>query len=120
MTSPTPFREYTYRPDGSAPESKLDQLIALYDEAKDAADAAAERLKTVTDAMKAELTSSYADASGPYEAYHLVSASLRKPLHLRWVVANRFDTARFRAAYPELANDYTKPQGSWRLERDRK
>lgn len=119
MTSPQPFREHRYRTDDHAEPTALDALLRQYDDAKDAADAAAERLKDVADRIKSELTVRTGPDGAPFDLYRAEGPELRKPLRLKWVVTNRFDTAAFRRLHPETAEQYTTPTGAWRLERER-
>lgn len=93
-----------------APESKLEQLHALYETTKADADAAAARLKTVTDAIKVELTSLH-----PEQPRLQLIGSAGPPLALSYTETKRFDSTRFRAVNPETYAAFIKVSGSWRL-----
>lgn len=93
------------------PESRLDQLAARHDAARAAAAAAAEQLKAITDAIKAELTTA---APGQPEIL-LSSPHLARPLQLLAVTAYRLDARRLKAELPETYVRYEKQSTSWRL-----
>ena len=88
--------------------SRLDQLLASYPDAKAAADAAAERLKTITDGIKAELGPTAGDR-GAVAKGHGVALSLAYVE--RWNV----DTKRMKTENPSLYVEYARKGGSWRL-----
>lgn len=68
---------------------RLEQLVACYDAAKSAADAAAAALKEITDGIKAEARTLH-----PGQAdFTITSGALAHPLTLQRVVSRRFDTA---------------------------
>lgn len=68
---------------------RLEQLVALYDTAKSAADAAAAALKEITDGIKAEARTLH-----PGQAdLTITSGALAHPLTLQRVISRRFDTA---------------------------
>lgn len=93
-------------------DSRLEQLLVEYQEAKPAADAATERLKTITDAIKAE---AIALALVDTTRITLTSAVLPQPLLLRWVPRWELDTKRMKTEAPELYVAYARQRGSWRL-----
>ena len=95
--------------------SRLEQLLAQHDEARAAAKAAEERLKAITDGIKAELV-----AAAPNHARIVATSQyLAKPLVLRAEFQNRLDTTKLKADYPELAANYTKQVSFWKLEAQR-
>lgn len=98
------------------PDSRLEQLVAQYDDAKDAADAAAERLKTLTDGIKAETTA----AAPGVDKITIESPDLRKPLNLSFVESWRVDAKRMKTEDPLTYVRWAKKSaGSWKLERVR-
>lgn len=121
MTTPAPLPVNRYLYDaGRMANERLNELLAAYDDAADAADAAKARLGELTQQIKAELTAGATRADGtPYERYVLMGAQLAKPLKLSWVVTNRLDTKALKAEMPEVAAAYSRASGTWRLERDR-
>lgn len=95
--------------------SKLEQLHAAYPEAKAAADAANERLKTITDGIKVEaLTAATPDSGGVPRRIELRS-SVGPTLRMTYSETWRFDSTRLKAENPELYVSYAKKSGSWRL-----
>jgi hypothetical protein len=118
-TSPAPFAAHpaghvVIRLDNGDAERfpRLAALVAMYDAAKSAADAAAATLKTITDGIKAETS-----AALPGETdFTIISGSLAHPLTLQYVVSNRVDTKALRAMLTaEQYASLTKPSGSWTL-----
>lgn len=119
--APQPLAEFSYDAGRHADPNGLDALLASYDAAKDAADAAKARLDELTTKIKAELTGGYSRPDGtPYNAYHLGSPELAKPLHLRWTVRGTLNTRELRATFPDIAERFTEQRGTWVLARDRK
>jgi hypothetical protein len=93
---------------------RLAALVAMYDAAKSAADAAAEALKTITDGIKAETSAAVPGGTD----FTIVSGTLSHPLTLQYVVSNRVDTKALRAMLTaEQYASLTKPSGSWTLKR---
>lgn len=91
---------------------RLAALVALYDAAKSAADAAAAALKTITDGIKAETSAAIPGGTD----FTIISGSLAHPLTLQYVVSNRVDTKALRAMLTaEQYASLTKPSGSWTL-----
>lgn len=110
MTLPTPER-HTEIIDVGAHGSQLADLAALYPELKAAADAATERLKAVTDAIKHELSKIPADR-----------VELRHPairLTLSRVESWRLDTKRLKAERPETYVEYARKSESYVLREGR-
>jgi hypothetical protein len=90
------------------PGSRLEQLLALYDEAEARAHEAAERFETIKAAIKMEATRA---------APGVPSISVG-PLHLIWTASRRrFDSKAFRAAQPDLYEAYRVPDPRWELRR---
>lgn len=95
--------------------SRLEQLHAEYESAKAAADEAAARLKSITDAIKAELTEAAPGAG------RLQLLSPHGPaLGLTYTESWRIDTPRLKRENPELYVAYAVKSGSWRLAQLRK
>lgn len=92
------------------PGTRLEQLHAAYASAKSEAAAAAEALKTVTDAIKLELTQAVPDAP----SIDLVGEGL-PPLRLTYVESWRVDSRKLKAEDPETYVRYAKKSGSWTL-----
>lgn len=90
-------------------DSRLAQLLELYGPAKEAADAAAEQLKTITDAIKAELRDAAPDATA-------IELGGPVPLRLTAVSSWRLDTKALKAAEPLVYVRYAKQSTAWRLE----
>lgn len=91
---------------------RLAALVAMYDAAKSAADAAAAALKTITDGIKAETSAAIPGGTD----FTIISGSLAHPLTLQYVVSNRVDTKALRAMLTaEQYAGLTKPSGSWTL-----
>lgn len=95
----------------AATGSRLEALAAAYAEAKPAADAAAERLQEIKDAIKVELT----NAAPGETRVDLASAVLDKPLALRAKTSWRLDTKRFKAEEPVTYVKYAYRSTSWEL-----
>ena len=107
MTDPTPTPTAQVRPEAG---SKLEQLHAEWADAKAAADAAAARLKQITDSIKSELT----EAAPGAPRVQLVSPH-GPALGLTYSESWRIDTPRLKREQPELYVAYAKKSGSWRL-----
>lgn len=92
-------------------DSRLEQLCAEYARLKPNVDEKSERLKTVTDAIKAELA-----AARPGESrVTLVSSKLPNPLKLVAKEAMRLDTKALKANDPYYYAKYAKKTTSWEL-----
>jgi hypothetical protein len=96
------------RPDG---DSRLSQLAAGYTAAKEAADAAAVRLKEITDAIKVELT----NAAPGITKVDLVHEALTSPLRLQTKTSWRLDTGKLKENEPEIYVRYARQSTSWEL-----
>ena len=95
------------------PDARIVALFEAYPEAKAQADAAAERVKAITDGIKAELASAMAD-TGTEKI--VLKGKRGAALRLAKVVQRRFDSRAFSAKHPDLYEAYRKPSESWRLE----
>ena len=93
------------------PGSRLDDLLATYAHLKPAADEAAARLKTVTDAIKAELASAAPDAQRIEVAHEALPNALRLMYVERWSL----DTKRLKAERPEVYVNFARKDGRWEL-----
>jgi hypothetical protein len=102
------IRPAVVRPDN---DSRLSQLAAGYTAAKEAADAAAARLKEITDAIKVELT----NAAPGVTKVDLVHDSLASPLRLQAKTSWRLDTEKLKENEPEVYVRYARQSTSWEL-----
>lgn len=93
------------------PGSRLDDLLAAYAELKPRADEALERLKTVTDGIKAELHAGAPDAQQVDVAHPALPQALRLSYVERWTL----DAKRLKADDPETYVRYARKGGSWQL-----
>lgn len=89
---------------------RLAQLHAQYADAKAEADAAAKRLKDITDALKAEMT----QAAPGAPRLELVGGH-GPALRLTYVESWRIDSTKLKAENPETYVRYAKKSGSWTL-----
>lgn len=96
------------------PDTRLAQLHAAYTDAKAAAEEANARLKSITDALKAELAGADNGAPEGTRQYDLVGPD-GPPLRLTYVESWRIDTNKLKAQDPETYVRYAKKSGSWRL-----
>lgn len=92
-------------------ESRLAQLHAQYADAKATADAASERLKQITDGIKAELA-----ALAPEGSTRVDLAGTHGPaLRLAYAERVTFDSRKLKTDNPELYVRYAKFGGAWSL-----
>lgn len=91
--------------------SRLESLLAAYADLKPRADDLTARLKSVTDAIKAELTAAQPGA-GRIDVTHEV---LTQPLRLTYVESWRLDTKRLKADAPEIYVRYAVKGSKWEL-----
>src|SRR5262245_7564899 len=89
------------------PGSRLEDLLAAYAQLKPQADELASRLKTVTDAIKAELTVAAPGA----RAINVAHPALAVPLRLSYVESWRLDTERLKTEDPGLYVRYAVKGG---------
>lgn len=97
------------------PESRLDQLAAEYALQKPRADAAAERLKELTDSIKAELAQLMPEGA---TSILLTSPHLLAPLRMKYINGGwSIDSKALKAAVPESAwKPWSKQsRGHWEL-----
>jgi hypothetical protein len=90
--------------------SRLEQLHAVYADAKAKADQATSDLKTVTDAIKAEMTK-----AAPDQARLELVGPHGPRLTLTYVESWRVDATRLKAEAPETYVMFAKKRGSWQL-----
>ena len=95
-----------------APDSRLAQLLAEFEAAKRAAEAAHERLNMIKDGIKAELTAAAPGA----EKVRVHSDHLTQPLQLSARTEWRIDARRLKAEDPVTWVRYARRVTSWRLE----
>jgi hypothetical protein len=93
------------------PESRLDGLLAVYAHLKPEADEAATRLKTVTDAIKAELMAAAPEA----RKIDVTHAALPQTLRLSFVERWELDAKRMKAEDPETYVRFARQGGRWEL-----
>lgn len=93
------------------PDSRLEQLLAVYAELKPQADETATRLKGITDAIKSELQASHPHA----QRVEVAHPALPEALRLSYVESWRLDTKQLKADKPEVYVAYAQKSGSWQL-----
>lgn len=93
------------------PGSRLDDLLAVYADLKPQVDELEKRLKTLTDAIKAELM----NAAPGAERVDVAHAALVQPLRLSYVETWRLDSKTLKADDPETYVRYAVKGGSWQL-----
>jgi hypothetical protein len=93
------------------PGSRLDDLLAMYAALKPEADELATRLKTVTDAIKAELSAAVPGA----QRVDVAHPALSQPLRLSYVERWELDTRRMKAEAPETYVQFARKSARWEL-----
>jgi len=93
------------------PGTRLEQLHAQYDAAKAERDAAEEKFKGISDAIKLEMTI----ASEGSTRVLLAGTQGATPLQLAYVESWRVDAKRLKAENPLTYVTYAVKSGSWRL-----
>jgi hypothetical protein len=93
------------------PGSRLEDLLATYARFKPEADEAAARLKTITDAIKVELTAAAPGA----QRIDVAHETLPQPLRLAYIESWRVDTKRLKAEAPETYVRFAIKGGKWDL-----
>lgn len=93
------------------PGSRLDDLLATYAELKPTVDELTTRLKTVTDAIKAELTTALPDV----QKIDVAHEALAQPLRLTYVERWTLDTKRLKADSPDTYVRYARKDTRWEL-----
>jgi hypothetical protein len=96
----------------TSPGSRLEQLLASYENVKAAAEEAKSRQDALTDALKAEMTGAVPE--GTQEI--ILSGPPGLPaLRMTWKQPYRFDVKRFRDEHPALYVRYETRGGHWDL-----
>lgn len=106
----TPTIDQHYITVEAAASERLDQLHAAYADAKAEADAAAARLKTITDGIKAELQAAVPDE----ERIELIGSD-GPPLRLVHTESWRIDARKLKREDPEMYVRYATKSSAWRL-----
>ena len=91
--------------------SKLEQLHALYPEAKAKAEAAAAELKAITDGLKVELTKAAPEGADRIE----LTGEHGPTLRLTYIKSWRVDAKKLKAEDPETYVRYAVQGGTWQL-----
>lgn len=110
MTTPTTPEPGAFAVEPAA-ETRLAQLHAAYADAKAAADAAAERLKTITDGIKAELAALAPEGTTRVD----LGGAFGPTLRLAYAERVTFDSRKLKIDDPELYVRYAKFGGAWSL-----
>lgn len=105
---PTPPPPTLVKPE---PESRLDQLTARLEPAKEKASQAKAELDELTTAIKTELSRL---APGATEIL-LHSPHLSRPWQMEQVESFRFDSTRCKTEYPHIYAAFAKKSITWRL-----
>jgi hypothetical protein len=106
-TAPAPIRMAVT----PAPGGLLEQLLDQQRAAKAAADEAEERVKSIGDRIKAELTQAHPGVA----AFDIAGSQHRPAMHLTWVETARLDTRLMRREDPVLYVKYARFGGHWVL-----
>ncbi|HEX6871069.1 MAG TPA: hypothetical protein VF163_08225 [Micromonosporaceae bacterium] len=93
------------------PGSRLEDLLATYAHLKPQVDELTGRLKSITDAIKAELVAANPDAT----RIAVDSAALAAPLRVSYVESWRLDSKRLKAEAPETYVRYAVKSGHWEM-----
>jgi hypothetical protein len=93
------------------PGSRLEDLLATYAHLKPQADELATRLKSVTDAIKVELTTAVPDAPRIDVAHEV----LEQPLRLAFIESWTLDAKRMKAEDPATYVRFARKGGKWQL-----
>lgn len=107
MTAPAQQR-VTIRP---VPNSRLEQLLAQYEQAKAAADEAGKTLKAITDGIKLELTNAAPGAT----SIDVTGELLTRPLRLHAKESWRVDAKKLKAEDPATYVRYATKSVVWEL-----
>lgn len=108
-------------------ETRLAQLLALYDHAKSEFDAAEARFETLKSAIKSTaITEAYVSGQlvtdAEQQAYHgdriIIDAPgvLSRPLVVKHAITRRVDAKALRTDLPDIAQRYTKESPSWSIQ----
>lgn len=98
-----------------AADSRLEQLLASYDEAKSSFDSAKERFDDIKESIKSELAAAAPNSTKVEVASQYLDRPLRMSYRLEW----RVDSRRLKEEKPDLYVEYARQIGSWRLEAKR-
>lgn len=98
-----------------AADSRLEQLVAMYEQARDEAAAAEQRLKMLKDSIKAELVM----AAPGSNHIKLQSAYLAAPYRLVARSSRRCDTKSLKSVEPDVWERYARTSTSWFFEEDK-
>jgi hypothetical protein len=96
---------------GVEPGSRLDDLLAAYAVVKPQADELADRLKALTDGIKAELAAAAPSETKVDVAHPALPQALRLSYTERWDL----DTRRMKAEEPETYVRFARKSGRWEL-----
>lgn len=91
--------------------SRLEELLAAYESVKASAEEAASRFKTLTDAVKAELSAAHPGATDMV----LTGAPGLPALRLAWVESWRLAAKRLKEDDPHTYVKYAEKNGHWEL-----
>ena len=91
--------------------TRLEQLHAAYPEAKAAADAAAERLKGITDGIKLELSQAAPEGTAKVD----LTSPDGPPMRLTYTESWRVDARKLKAEDPHTYVRFAKKSGAWSL-----
>lgn len=98
----------------AGPDSHLEQLLVMYDEAKAAADAANTRLEDLKTSLKARLSAVVPEGTTRISAD---AARLGLAYNMTWVERTDVDTKRMRAEAPDVYEQFARKSGRWELRR---
>jgi hypothetical protein len=95
--------------------TRLEQLHALYEEAKARKDEAEKALKAITDGIKSEVFSQLPEGA----TAATIAGQAGPPLAMTYVESWRLDSKRMKSEDPELYVRYAVKSGTWKLEKVR-
>lgn len=105
-----PFQVY------AEPDTSLHTMLSALDAAELEEKAAKDRVKTLKDGIKAELTAMTNGDGTPHLLYRLSTMlSTVTPRVLRWTPSTRIDTPKLKAERPDIYAAYSKASGAWVL-----
>ncbi len=94
------------------PGSRLEELLAAYEPLKAAAEEAAERFKSLTDAIKNEITAACPDGTARVS----IAGTPGLPrLTMAWIKSWRVDSRKLKEEQPYLWVKYSKESSYWEL-----
>lgn len=103
--------DMTRLPVSAVPGSRLEDLLSQEHAAEAASKEAADRLKGVRDAIKAELTQAHPGV----ERFDIMGTPHRPAKQLTWVNTVRLNTGRLKAEQPLVYVEYAEFGGKWVL-----